>query len=160
MRGRRKRRRKRMTGNHWHRYFFSSLLWIERQGFSFFNLKGGLMYRLKSHLWPACTTCYLHKTLKSFVKYVRGRGGEAPGGAPGGRCPKCRTVTHGLHFETRVWTALQTLQRRRECQKWATGPGRVPPDGMTLPGGERSAIVYWGSSTLDPAQCLQRPIGG
>ena len=60
------------------------------------------MYRLKSHLWPACTTCYLHKTLKSFVKYVRGRGDEAPGGAPGGRCPKCRTVTRrlqsGAHF--------------------------------------------------------------
>ena len=60
------------------------------------------MYRLKSHLWPACTTCYLHKTLKSFVKYVRGRGDEVPGGAPGGRCPKCRTVTRrlqsGAHF--------------------------------------------------------------
>ena len=60
------------------------------------------MYRLKSHLCPACTTCYHHKTLKSFVKYVRGRGDEAPGGAPGSRCPKCRTVTRrlqsGAHF--------------------------------------------------------------
>ena len=42
----------------------------------------------------------------------------------------------------RVLTALQTLQRTRECQKWATGPGRVPADVMALPGGERSAIVY------------------
>ena len=65
--------------------------------FFFLTLKVGLMYRLKSHLWPACTICRLHKTFKNFVKYVRGRGGEAPGGAPGGRCPKCRTVTRRLH---------------------------------------------------------------
>ena len=53
---------------------------------------------------------------------------------------------------------LTALQRTRECQKWATGPGRVPADVQALPGGERSAIVYWGSSTLGPAQCLQRPL--
>ena len=55
------------------------------------------MYRLKSHIWPARTLCRLEETFRNFVKYVRGRGGEAPGGAPGGRCPKCRTVAHRLH---------------------------------------------------------------
>ena len=114
-----------MTGNHWHRYFFSSLLWIERQGFSFFNLKGGLMYRLKSHLWPACTTCYLHKTLKSFVKYVRGRGGEAPGGAPDGRCPKCRTVAHRLHFGAHFgrWFLLTFVNSSAKTKKMRSPKG-------------------------------------
>ena len=64
----------------------------------FFAFEVGLMFRLKSHLWPACTVCRLQQSFKKLVKYVRGRGGEAPGGAPGGRCPKCRTVAHRLHF--------------------------------------------------------------
>ena len=51
---------------------------------------------------------------------------------------------------------LTALQRTRECQKWATGPGRVPADGMALPGGERSAICLLGKlntwpSTVPPA---------
>ena len=57
------------------------------------------MFRLKSHLWPPCTLCRLQESFKKLVKYVGGRGGEAPGGAPGGRCPKCRTVAHRLHSE-------------------------------------------------------------
>ena len=56
------------------------------------------MFRLKSHLWPVCTVCRLQERFEKLVKYVGGRGGEAPGGAPGGRCPKCRTGAHRLHF--------------------------------------------------------------
>ena len=55
------------------------------------------MFRLKSHLWPPCTLCRLRESIKKLVKYVRGRGSAAPGGAPDGRCPKCRTVAHRLH---------------------------------------------------------------
>ena len=81
-------------------FYVEIMAFVDRKTrvFFFFTLKVGLMYRLKSHLWPACTICRLHKTFKNFVKYDRGRGGEAPGGAPGGRCPKCRTVAHRLHF--------------------------------------------------------------
>ena len=83
------------------------------------------MLRLKSHLWPACTLCRQQESFKKLVKYVRGRGGEAPGGAPDGRCPKCRTVAHRLHFRAHFgkWFLLTFVDSSAKTKKMRSPKG-------------------------------------
>ena len=93
--------------------------------FPFLTFKVGLMVRLKSHLWPPCTLCRLQESFKKLVKYVRGRGGEAPGGAPDGRCPKCRTVAHRLHFGAHFgrWFLLTFVNSSAKTKKMRSPKG-------------------------------------
>ena len=83
------------------------------------------MFQLKSHLWPACTLCRLQESFKKHVKYVRGGGGEAPGGAPGGRCPKCRTVAHRLHCGAHFgrWFLLTFVDSSAKSKKMRSPKG-------------------------------------
>ncbi len=60
------------------------------------GMPGYVNVRQKLMMWTRCTR--LRPMRRASQEARGGRGGEAPGGAPGGRCPKCHTVAHRLHF--------------------------------------------------------------
>ena len=104
---------------------FTAFLGRKTTFFPFPTFKVGLMFRSKSHLWPTCTLFRLQESFKKLVKYVRGRGGEAPGGAPHGRCPKCRTVAHRLHFGAHFgkWFLLTFVDSSAKTEKMRSPKG-------------------------------------
>ena len=75
----------------------------KNKSFLFFTLKVGLMYRLKSHLWPACTICRLHKTFKFFCEIWPGQGGRGPGRCPGRQVPKVPDCCTPASFWRPFW---------------------------------------------------------